>query len=69
MAGEVDQNEFRFLLTGGVDIGEELPEIPAPWITEGMWGELNRASKLPGFKGFLDHFVKNVDVYKELIDA
>ena len=69
MAGEVAPEEFRFLLTGGVDIGDQLPEIPAPWITEAMWGELNRACKLPGFRGFMDHFNKNVEVYKELLEA
>ena len=25
MSGEVDMNEFKFLLTGGVSLGEELP--------------------------------------------
>lgn len=56
MAGEVQNDEFRFLLTGGVALGEQMPEIPAPWITEAMWGEITRACKLPGFKGFYDHF-------------
>jgi len=69
MAGDVAPDEFRFLLTGGVDIGEVLPEIPATWITEGMWGELNRACKIPGFRGFMDHFVKNTEVYKELLES
>lgn len=66
MAGECDMNEFRFLLTGGVSLGEDLPEIPAPWISENSWGEMNRACKMEGFVGFMDHFVKNIETYKEL---
>lgn len=46
-----------------------MPEIPAPWITEAMWGEITRACKLPGFKGFYDHFVKNLDNYKGLLES
>jgi len=57
-------------LTGGVDIGEELPPNPASsWITDSMWGELNRACKMPGFNGFMTHFIKNVDTYKTLLEA
>ena len=69
MAGEVSSDEFRFLLTGGVALGDDLPDAPAPWLTEAMWGEISRACKLSGFKGYMDHFVKNVDVYKGLLEA
>jgi len=68
MSGEVNMNEFRFLLTGGVSLGEELPEIPAPWISENSWAELNRACKLAGFKGFMEHFIKNITTYRELAE-
>ena len=69
MAGEVQSDEFRFLLTGGVSLGEENPEKPATWIEDKMWAELNRGCKLPGFKGFMEHFVKNTDVYKQLLES
>jgi len=68
MEGDADQNEFKFLLTGGVSIGEEIPPKPADWISDNGWAELNRACKLDGFKGYLDQFTANVDVYKELSD-
>lgn len=63
MANDVDMNEFRFLLTGGVSLGEQLPEKPAAWLSDNSWAEINRACKLKGFEGYLAHFVKNIDTY------
>lgn len=57
LAKDIDMTEFRFLLTGGVSLGEEIPPKPVPWIEEKGWGELCRACKLPGFDGFLAHFM------------
>lgn len=35
MRKEVEMAEYKFLLTGGVSLGEELPENPDPsWISE-----------------------------------
>jgi dynein heavy chain len=46
MAKEIDMQLFMFMLTGGVDIGEELPANPATdWISTKSWGELNRLGK------------------------
>jgi len=53
MSKEIDMSEFRFLLTGGVSLGEDWGPLPAAWLVEKQWSELNRACKLPGFKGFL----------------
>lgn len=68
MSGEVDMDEFRFLLTGGVSLGEELPEKPAEWIADNNWAEMTRACKMPNFAGFLDHFSKNIETYRELAE-
>jgi len=43
MSEEVDMNEFRYLLTGGVNLGENFGELPASWMVEKGWSELNRA--------------------------
>jgi dynein heavy chain len=43
MAGDADMNEFKFLLTGGVALGEEYAPKPADWISDNSWAELNRA--------------------------
>jgi len=34
MEGEIDHDDLRFLLTGGVSLGEELPDCPAAWMLE-----------------------------------
>lgn len=68
MADQADFNEFKFLLTGGVALGEDWGERPAEWITEAMWGELNRACQLEGFKGFKEHFIAKLETYKELFE-
>lgn len=68
MSGDCDMNEFRFFLTGGVSLGEELPKKPAEWLSDNSWAELIRACKLEGFKGFLEHFCSSIDTYKQLAD-
>lgn len=69
MAGELNQNDLRFLLTGGVPSGEEVPENPAPWLSDAKWEEMCRACSLPSMKGFAGHFQKEaMGAYKELYD-
>jgi dynein heavy chain len=40
LSSELDTNELRFLLTGGISLGEKLPECPCEWLEEKSWGEL-----------------------------
>jgi len=68
MAETIDMGEFRFLLTGGVSLGEEMPPMPAPWLTEKSFAEVFRACKMPNFKGFMEHFTQDIAKYKELND-
>lgn len=69
MSKEINMEEFRFLLTGGISLGGELPKIPADWLSEKSWGELLRLSDLPAYKGFADHFAKNIEYYKGMNDS
>ena len=58
--GNVDDLEWRFLLTGGVALENPFPN-PAPlWLPDKSWAEIVRCSDLPAFKGFLDHMQQNV---------
>jgi len=67
MAGEMNQQDLRFLLTGGVSLGDQIPPVPCDWLSEQKWHELCRASNLPSMKGFADHFKKEANgAYKEL---
>lgn len=70
MSGEIKEDQFRFLLTGGVSLGEELPPNPASdWLSEKLWGEITRMAKLTNFMGYLKHFAKNLDFYKQMYDS
>jgi len=40
LQGNLDPKELTFFLTGGISLGEALPEIPSPWVTEKILGEV-----------------------------
>ncbi|KXS15928.1 hypothetical protein M427DRAFT_111568 [Gonapodya prolifera JEL478] len=51
-AGQVDQEEFQFLLTGGITNPKNMePNPDNSWITERMWNEVNKLSMLKAFEG------------------
>ena len=66
LSKELEGSELTFLLTGGVALGAEYGEPPAEWISEKMWGELNRLSLCNSMKTFLPHFKNNLEVYHQL---
>lgn len=46
--GKMEPADLRFLLTGGVAVGELPAPNPCPaWLSDKSWGEVCRASKLP----------------------
>lgn len=67
--GELNNDEFRFLLTGGISLGESIPEIPCAWLSEKLWGEMYRLDKLPAFNGWLQHFTDNVEYYRGMYES
>jgi len=69
MSKEIDPEEFRFFLTGGVSLGDALPDCPCDWLAVKLWAEMNRLEKLPNFKGWCEHFGKNLDYYKKMYEA
>ena len=66
---KLEAAELAFLLTGGVALGEDYGVLPADWLTEKIWGEVNRLSKLSSMKTFLPHFVKNLETYKVMYES
>lgn len=58
--GEVDDREWRFLLTGGVALSNPFPNPARDWLSDKSWSEIVRCSELPSLKGFMDHFKQNV---------
>jgi dynein heavy chain len=67
---EISMPQLMFFLTGGVSLGEELPENPTEngWMSGKLWGELNRLCKIEGFERFLNHFLKDHAMYKAMYD-
>ncbi|CAG9466771.1 unnamed protein product [Pedinophyceae sp. YPF-701] len=67
--GEINAQEWRFLLAGPTDTELE-GENPAPtWLTEKCWVEVQNMSRLPTLAGFEEHFCANIDHYRKLFDS
>ena len=54
-SGQLDEAEFRFLITGGTSIGS-IPTNECPWLSDKSWAELVRLDQLPSMTGFLEGF-------------
>jgi dynein heavy chain len=67
---EVDAAEWRFILTGGVGVGESfLPNPDSSWVTEKCWNEMCRMSDIPAFFGFSKGFASRMNSWRELFDS
>ena len=51
--GEIDQQEWFFLLTGGVVKDLDFENPASEWLSDKAWGELCRLDELPAFTGKL----------------
>ncbi|XP_065937642.1 dynein axonemal heavy chain 3 isoform X7 [Magallana gigas] len=69
IGGEINDRDWRFLLTGGVALENPFPNPAADWLPDKSWGEIVRASDLPPFKGFMEHFRKNLNAWKKIYDS
>jgi len=49
--------ELKFLITGGVAVGDAEPNPASAWLPDKGWGELGRMSDLASVKGFKEDFV------------
>jgi dynein heavy chain len=67
---EVDADEWQFLQTGGILIDGRLSSNPASsWLSDKSWGEVNRISLLPSFKGLCDHFSENISEWESFYNS
>ena len=52
--GEIEEENWRFLLTGGVALDNPHPNPFPQWLSEKSWGEIVRASNLKSLKGWMN---------------
>eukprot|EP00826_Nyctotherus_ovalis_P040893 TRINITY_DN4065_c0_g1_i1.p1 TRINITY_DN4065_c0_g1~~TRINITY_DN4065_c0_g1_i1.p1 ORF type:complete len:1111 (+),score=398.51 TRINITY_DN4065_c0_g1_i1:32-3364(+) len=69
LQNNINPEEFRFLLTGGIALDEKYGTPPASWVTDKMWGEICRLSKLGNFEGFNKDFTERIGEFKMLYDS
>ncbi len=67
--GDVDDNVWRFLLTGGVGLDNPYPNPAPDWLNDKSWGEIVRASELTNLRGLMAHVKENKDKWKVLYDS
>ena len=60
--GEIDDSEWRFLLTGGVALENPFPNPASDWLSDKSWAEVVRVSQLPSFDDFMMNFRNNVSM-------
>ncbi|CAH8568670.1 unnamed protein product [Dicrocoelium dendriticum] len=66
--GELNEQEWRFLLTGGV--GLDNPHTnPSDWLQPKSWDELCRLDDVTVFTGIRDHFALNNKAWKQIYDS
>jgi dynein heavy chain len=67
--GEIDSNEWFYLLTGGVGT-ENIHVNPATeWLSNKCWDAVCRLSEIKKYQNFREDFVKNVESWKGIYDS
>ena len=67
--GDVDDNTWRFLLTGGVGLDNPHPNPAADWLNDKSWAEIVRASDLSNLKELMAHVKEHKDKWKLIYDS
>ncbi|CAF0750041.1 unnamed protein product [Didymodactylos carnosus] len=67
--GEIDDNIWRFLLTGGVGLDNPYPNPASEWLNDKSWSEIVRVSELPAFRGLMAHVKSQKNEWKKLYES
>lgn len=65
----MDDEVWRFFLTGGVALDNPHPNPAPEWLQDKAWSEIVRASNLKNLKGLMDHFKSNPASWKVVYDS
>lgn len=66
---KVDDEAWRFLLTGGVALDNPYPNPACDWMTDKAWSEIVRASNLKNLQGLYEHIQSNPLSWKAVYDS
>ncbi|XP_010001540.1 PREDICTED: dynein heavy chain 3, axonemal [Chaetura pelagica] len=67
--GQIDDEVWRFLLTGGVALDNPHPNPAPDWLSDKSWAELVRASSLKNLHGLMEHVRDNSSKWKLIYDS
>lgn len=67
--GEKDENEWFFLLTGGLGMDNIHPNPASNWLTQKAWDAVCRLSDMAKYSSFRDDFETHVDEWKTIYDS
>ncbi|NXN32332.1 DYH3 protein, partial [Nycticryphes semicollaris] len=66
---QIDDDVWRFLLTGGVALDNPHPNPAPDWLSDKSWAELVRASCLTNLHGLMEHVKENFSKWKVIYDS
>ena len=67
---KIDPEEWRFLITGGVGVTKsKLTNPDKTWVSEKMWGDIEKLSELPAFAGLSSSVVERTAMWTEIFEA
>jgi len=66
--GEIDIEEWRFLLAGG-KLADGNPKPDVDWLTQSVWLEFVNVNTIAKFRGIEEHLAKNLDQWRPLYDS
>ncbi|XP_076299082.1 dynein heavy chain 3, axonemal isoform X2 [Lasioglossum baleicum] len=67
-AGQLEENLWTFLLTGGVGLDNPFPNPDPSWLTDRSWSEVVRATDLRGLGNLKESFQKDARQWKAFYD-
>jgi dynein heavy chain len=67
---EIDMDEWRFLLTGGIGISDNSsPNPDSSWVTDKCWADICMLSNLKAFPNFANYFKEDVDEWRKIFES
>lgn len=67
-SGTIDEEEWHFLLTGGIGIGNPDPN-PYPWLPDKSWEEICRLTRLKSFTGLRESLKEEETGFQSLFES